>query len=263
MTTDDPDPIAAAAARYKRDEAKAKQSRQGLTELVLEALRQPDAAPTDIARRAEWTAAYVRKLARDNDIHADPSYKARTETARARLLAAASLEATTKSKEPSPAAATPRQQVTETLRKPVPSISWKVLALPLDRITWLVDKAETTSPEWVEGIRQEYPHLQGPDLDYLIVDLGHQKGFKIPELDEPPVTNATGRPVTDEEAATFAARARSLASEMQLKKLDQVEEAAADGSKGFAVMHTALDMVLLKLDEVYGERPTVGEEEGA
>ncbi|MEU9670382.1 type II toxin-antitoxin system Phd/YefM family antitoxin [Streptomyces bobili] len=97
---------------------------------------------------------------------------------------------------PPPAAVTPRQQVTEMLPKPVPSISPKVLALPLDRVVWLVDKAETVSPEWVEEIRQEYPHLQGPDLDYLIVDLGHQKGFKIPELDEPSAAN--GEP-TDEE----------------------------------------------------------------
>jgi hypothetical protein len=58
--------------------------------------------------------------------------------------------------------------------------------------------------------------------------------------------------VTAEEAAEFAARARSMATEMQLKKLDQVSEMAADGSKDFAVMHTALDMELLKHDEVYG-----------
>lgn len=175
MTTDPPDPIAAAAARYKRDNEKAKASRQELTDLVLDALRQPKAEPIDIARRAEWTPAYVRKLAREKGIQADPSYKARTEKARARILAEASMQT----------AAAPRQQVTQAVRKPVPSISPKVLALPLDRVAWLVNKAETTSPEWVEGIRQEYPHLQGPDLDYLIVDLGHQKGFKIPELDEP------------------------------------------------------------------------------
>lgn len=83
------DPIATAATRYKRDEAKAKQSRDTLTELVLEALRQPDAKPADIARRAGWTPAYVRKLARDNGIEAPADYRARTEKARARLLAEA------------------------------------------------------------------------------------------------------------------------------------------------------------------------------
>ena len=105
-------------------------------------------------------------------------------------------------KKPSPAVATPRQQVTQAVRKPVPAISPKVLALPLERVVWLVDKAETVSPEWVEEIRQEYPHLQGPDLDYLIVDLGHQKGFKIPELDEPTTTDEAAdgeRPVGSKE----------------------------------------------------------------
>ncbi|GAA3852336.1 hypothetical protein GCM10023084_03180 [Streptomyces lacrimifluminis] len=85
----------------------------------------------------------------------------------------------------SPAAAAPRRRVAQALPKAVPLISSKVRELASDRVAWLVDKAETATPEWVEGIRQEYPHLQGPDLDYLIVDLGHQKGFKIPELDEP------------------------------------------------------------------------------
>ena len=93
MTDTDQDPIATAAARYKRDEAKAKQSRATLTELVLEALRAPDPKPVDIARRAGWTAAYVRKLARDNDIEAAGDYQARTEKARARLIAEASADA--------------------------------------------------------------------------------------------------------------------------------------------------------------------------
>lgn len=106
MTTDPPDPIAAAAARYKRDNDKAKASRQELTDLVLDALREPDARPIDIAKRAEWTPAYVRKLARDNDIQADAGYKARTEKARARLIAEAS---------PSPAVATPRARVSAAL----------------------------------------------------------------------------------------------------------------------------------------------------
>lgn len=83
----DTDPIATAAARYKRDADKADRSRAALTDLVLGELRTPDAKPADIARRAQWTPAYVRKLARENGIEADPNYKARTEKARARLLA--------------------------------------------------------------------------------------------------------------------------------------------------------------------------------
>ncbi|MFG3051818.1 hypothetical protein ACGFZP_12835 [Kitasatospora sp. NPDC048239] len=92
MTTTTDDPITTAAARYKRDEAKAKQSRTALTDLVLAALREPDAKPAEIARRADWTPAYVRKLARDNGIEADAAYKARTEKARARLIAEATTE---------------------------------------------------------------------------------------------------------------------------------------------------------------------------
>lgn len=87
MTADATDPITAAAARYKRDADKAKRSREALTELVLEALRKPGARPADIAKRADWTPAYVRKLARENGIEADPAYKARTEKARARIQA--------------------------------------------------------------------------------------------------------------------------------------------------------------------------------
>lgn len=252
MTTDPPDTIAAAAARYKRDNDKALASRKELTNLVLDALREPDAKPIDIAKRAEWTPAYVRKLAREQGIQADPSYKARTEKARARILAEASMQT---------AAATPRQQVTQAVRKPVPGISPKVAALPYDRIKELADRARDRYPDWVEEIRQDYPHLRGPDLDLVIVELGHQKGFKIKELDDPPKPKPADRPVTDEEAAEFAARARSKANEMQSKKLDQVVESAAEGSKDFAVMHAGLDMGLLTHDEVYG--PVSSEEKNA
>lgn len=176
MTADPSDPIAAAAARYKRDNNKAKASRQELAELVLAALREPGAEPISIAKRAEWTPAYIRKLARESGIQADADYKARTEKARARLIAEAS---------PSPAVATPRQQVTQALRKPAPSISPKVMALPRERIRELADLAQDHYPDWVEEIEREYPQLRGPDLDLVIVELGHQKGFKIPELDEP------------------------------------------------------------------------------
>lgn len=184
MTADPPDPIAAAAARYKRDNDKALASRKELTNLVLDALREPDARPIDIAKRAEWTPAYVRKLARDNDIQADADYKARTEKARARILAEASTQTS---------AAAPRQQVTRAVRKPVPGISPKVAALPYERVRELAERAGDRYPDWVEEIRQEYPHLRGPDFDLVIVELGYQKGFKIPELDEPSATDeATG-----------------------------------------------------------------------
>lgn len=242
MTTDPPDPITAAAARYKRDNEKAKTSRKELTALVLEALRDPKAEPIDIARRAEWTPAYVRKLAREDGIEADPSYKARTQKARARLLSEAS---------PSPAVASPRPQVTQAVRKPVPSISTKVSALGAARTKELAVRLEDRYPEWVEEIKRDYPHARGPDLDLVIVELGLQKGFKIPDLAKPPEEEFPDRPITEEEAAEYAALARSRASEMELKKLDQLAGYAPDGSKNITVMLTALNMDLLKRVEVY------------
>ena len=89
MSSDENDLIKAEAARYKRATEAAAKARTALTELVLEALRDPDAKPADIARRADWTPAYVRKLARENGIQADPTYQARTQKARERVLAEA------------------------------------------------------------------------------------------------------------------------------------------------------------------------------
>lgn len=89
MSSDENDLIKAEAARYKRATDAAAKSRATLTELVLDALREPGAKPAAIASRAEWTPAYVRKLARENGIEADPAYKARTEKAKARVLAEA------------------------------------------------------------------------------------------------------------------------------------------------------------------------------
>lgn len=163
-----------AARRYRDAEAALDSARADLQTEAVDFLRSTDerGVQAAVVRITGWSREHLRRL----------KEKAEMEALRRKV------EELSTSKKPSPAATAPRQQVTQTLRKPVPAISPKVLALPLDRIAWLVDKAETASPEWVEGIRQEYPHLQGPDLDYLIVDLGHQKGFKIPELDEPTTT---------------------------------------------------------------------------
>jgi hypothetical protein len=174
------------AHRYKKATDALDVVRTEMQGTAVALLQQDGVKQADVARVTGWSREHLRRL----------KEKAEMEALRRRV------EELSTAKEPSPAAATPRQQVTETLPKPVPSISPKVLALPLERVVWLVDKAETVSPEWVEEIRQEYPHLQGPDLDYLIVDLGHQKGFKIPELDEPTTTGETvdeERPAASEE----------------------------------------------------------------
>lgn len=254
MTTDPPDPIAAAAARYKRDNNKAKASRQELAELVLAALREPGAEPISIAKRAEWTPAYVRKLAREKGIEADPSYKARTEKARARLISEAST---------SPATATPRRQVTQAVPDlpDLVGVFPEVAALPYVRIEELAGSAKTRLPEWVEEIRREYPDADEFRLNYLIVNVGLRQSRVPSEL------TATLRPrlhadrrLTAEETGVFAARARSSADEVQAEKLDQAAGKASDGQPDRAVIHAALDMGLLSHDEVYGERPTSSEE---
>jgi hypothetical protein len=116
MSSDENDLIKAEAARYKRATDAAAKSRATLTELVLAELRQPGAKPADIARRADWTPAYVRKLARENGIQADPAYKARTEKARQTLLAQVQAEQTSDS-----AIATPTSARRVTAPAPVAS----------------------------------------------------------------------------------------------------------------------------------------------
>ncbi|MET8826082.1 hypothetical protein ABZX40_13500 [Streptomyces sp. NPDC004610] len=247
MTDETPDSIAAAAARYKRDSDRAKKSRGELTDLVLDALRQPGAEPVDIARRADWTPAYVRKLAREKGIVADPAYQARTQKARERLLAeaAASLSA------PQPAVVSAKRD-DHAEPKAVPAVSPQVAVLPYERVRDLAARAEERHPEWVEEIRAEYPHLHARDLDYLIVDAGIRQGFKIPGVAD--------RPVTEEEAAGFAESARSRADGQQRAKLEQLAGSTADGAKDYAVMHAGLEMGLLTHDEVYAEPDRPGEE---
>jgi hypothetical protein len=189
MTTDAPDPIATAAARYKRDDAKAKQSRRALTELVLEALRQPGSSPTDIARRAEWTPAYVRKLARDNDIDADPAYKARTETARARLLAAAAPEAGAK-QEATPARPAPETwqgSPSRTAPERPPAylhISPEVAALSENQARELAGQAEGPRRVWGKEIRKELSGTDPKWIKHAIVEAAVQAGhIDLPGID--------------------------------------------------------------------------------
>lgn len=68
-----------------------------------------------------------------------------------------------------------------------------------------------------------------------------------------------GRPLTDEEAKTLAARVFERASEMQGQKLRQLTANTPKGYEDFAIVSTALDLGLLTHDEVYGTT----EEQGA
>lgn len=235
----------------KKLEARLDDIQKETHDAIVNVLMDRTLGPSEVARRVQYDRQHVARIAKKAGV---PPLREATVISRAKAA-----------KEPSPAAA-PRQRVTQAVRKPVPSISPKVAALPYERIKELADRAEDHDPDWVAEIEQDYPGLRGPDLDLVIVELGLQKGFKIPDPADPPAVESAGRPVTDEEAAEFAARARSKANEMQSKKLDQVAESAAEGSKDFAVMHAGLDMKLLTHDEVYAdlpERPETDKEQTA
>lgn len=70
-----------------------------------------------------------------------------------------------------------------------------------------------------------------------------------------------GRPLTDEEAVTLVALARSRATELQGQKLDQDAAQVGEAYKNFTVVSSAMAMGLLSHDEVYGERPVSSEEQ--
>lgn len=172
MTTDKSDPIKAEAARYKAATDAAKKSRTALTQLVIAALREPDAKPADIASRAEWTSAYVRKLARENGIEADPAYKARTEKARARLLAeaaaASAAQAAPEANErPSPASAPgerPRSPLDELGLDP------RVRALTPEQARRIAAQVETEHFSWLRGVRKRLSKISPDLLPYAIAN---------------------------------------------------------------------------------------------
>lgn len=74
--------IAAAGARRKRDAERLKHSTEALKELVLAALRDGEHRPTDVTKASDWTAAHVRKMAREAGIEPDERYKERAERLR-------------------------------------------------------------------------------------------------------------------------------------------------------------------------------------
>jgi hypothetical protein len=81
MTKPEPPPtladIEAAAAQRADDEAALQKSSEALKELVLAALRSGNHRPTDVTAASRWTAAYVRKLAREAGIEPNERYKER------------------------------------------------------------------------------------------------------------------------------------------------------------------------------------------
>jgi hypothetical protein len=84
MTSQGPtlDEIAAAGTRRARDAERLKQSSDALKELVLNALRDGEYKPTEVTKASGWTAAHVRKMARDVGIEPDARYKDRADRLR-------------------------------------------------------------------------------------------------------------------------------------------------------------------------------------
>lgn len=84
-TTEHPriEAIRAATQQYEK-------AREAIEEAIYAAYRDPTVKRGQIADASPWTAAHVRKLARDHGIEADPAYAQRTETARKRVQQASS-----------------------------------------------------------------------------------------------------------------------------------------------------------------------------
>lgn len=78
------DEIAAAGTRRKRDADRLKKSTDELKELVLAALRAGHERPTDVTKASGWTAAHVRKMAREAGIEPDERYRERAERLKAK-----------------------------------------------------------------------------------------------------------------------------------------------------------------------------------
>ena len=62
-----------ATARYRETEEAHKDARTEAVAAVLEALR-AGKRPTEVTNRSPFTAAYVRRIARENGIEGDPRY---------------------------------------------------------------------------------------------------------------------------------------------------------------------------------------------
>lgn len=254
--------LEAAARRYRDTEAALDTARTNLQAEAVTFLQQHDerGSQAAAARITGWSREHIRNLWKKAEEEAERSRRdAEVEALRRKVD---ELSAT---KKPSPAVATPRQQVTQAIPEPpdLTGIFPEVAALPYGRIKELAETAEARQPKWVEEVRRDYPDADERRLHYLIVNVGMLCGRTPPELTAELRPRLGGdNPLTAEEVAEFAARARSLADETQTKKIDQEAGKAPDGKKDLAAMHAALDMELLSHDEVYGERPVSSEEQG-
>lgn len=243
-------------AERKKLEARLDEIQKETHDAIVSVLMARTLGPSDVARRVQYDRQHVARIAKKAGV---PPLREATVVSRAKVTAP---------KESHPAVAAPRQQVTQALPKPEPidltGIFPEVAALPYERIKELAETAGVRLPEWVKGIRRDYPDADERRLNYLIVNVGCQHGRIPPELAASPRPRLRAdNPLTAEEVAEFAALARSQADETQTKKIDQEAGKAPDGKKDLAAMHAALDMELLSHDEVYGERPETSKEQTA
>lgn len=248
------DRLAELTGRYETAETHLEQVRKEVTEEIAAILMARTLGPSEVTRLSPFERQHVGRIAKAAGV---PPLREATVVSRAKATAP---------KGSRPAAAAPRQQVTQAVPAlpDLTGISPEVAAMPYERIRELAGTAEARLPEWVEEIRKEYPGADEHRLRYLIVNVGHRQGRTPPELAASPRPRLRAdNPLTAEEVTGFAAHARVSASEAQAAKLDQEAEKAADGKKSLAVMHVALDMELLTYDEVYGELPAPTEGQSA
>lgn len=245
-----PDSLIELFARYECEQEAVGKLRDELERAIVTEMH-AGVSGVRMAKFFPWEPETFRRLAKKAGV---PPLREATVVSRAKATAP---------KGSRPAAAAPRQQVTQAVPAlpDLTGISPEVAALPYERIRELAGTAEARLPEWVEEIRKEYSDADEHRLRYLIVNVGHRQGRTPPELAASPRPRLRAdNPLAAEEVTKFAGHARVSASETQAAKLDQEAEKAAAGKKSLAVMHAALDMELLTYDEVYGELPAATEE---
>lgn len=265
--------------RYEKAEAQLEQVRKEVSDEIAGILMARTLGPSEVTKLSPFERQHVGRIAKAAGV---PPLREATVVSRAKAAAAPG---------PRPAAA-PRQQVTQATWKPVPSISPRVAALPYERVKELADRARDRYPEWVDEIRQDHPHLRGPDLDLVIVELGREKGFKVEELsttDKPqpavaaprvqasvaapavPAAEPEASPplpeITEKQFRKAITLAQGRATPDQRQRLTRTAKVAEqlDRNKDDEVLKAALEMGLLTRDEVYtepSERPVSGEETG-
>lgn len=150
---DDPRIAAVKAATEKYENA-----RQAVEKVVLDALRAPGAKPTRIAAVSPWTAAHVRKLARDHGIQADPAYQQRTEAIRKR---AAEAGQASESAEPAPRRLPPAAPLLGMSEAPAElELSDAVKRQSVKAARILLKSVESEHPAWAAEQRAQFADVE-------------------------------------------------------------------------------------------------------